>query len=72
METQIINTYMKLKDLINPTQFDKGAIEMSFIPNMYKRKSVGRKKKVRKEKITMRNSKTGRVYGRRTIYQKAT
>ena len=45
---------------------------MSFIPNMYKKKDAGKKKNVRKEKITVRDTKTGKIYGRRTIAQKAT
>ena len=45
---------------------------MSFITNMYKRKNAGLKKNVRKEKVTVRDTKTGKVYGRRSIQQKAT
>ena len=63
---------MKVRELINPSPSDKGAKEMSFIPNMYDRKNAGRKKKVRKEKITVRDNKTGKVYGRRVIQQKST
>ena len=63
---------MKVHELINPSSSDKGAKEMSLIPNVYDNKSIGGKKKVRKEKITVRDTKTGTVYGRRTIAQKAT
>ena len=63
---------MKVRELIQPSSTDTGATEMSFIPNMYKRKNAGRKKNVRKEKITVRDTATGKVYGRRVIQQKAT
>jgi hypothetical protein len=62
---------MKLKDIYQPNQSDKEASEMSF-PNVYTNKKVGGKKKVRKEKVVVRDSKTGRVYGMRTVIQKYT
>lgn len=62
---------MKLKDLYTPNQSDKEAKEMTF-PNVYKNKDVGGKTKVRKEKVVVRDTKTGRVYGMRTVAQKAT
>ena len=62
---------MKLKDLYTPNQSDNEATEMSF-PNFYTNKKIGASTKVRKEKVVVRDSKTGRVYGMRTVAQKAT
>ncbi len=62
---------MKVRELIGPSSSDKGAKEMS-LPSFYKEKSIGGKKKVRKEKVTVRDTKNGTVYGRRTIAQKTT
>lgn len=62
---------MKVKELIAPNKVDKGAVEMSY-PNIYKKKDYGGKKKVRKEKVVYRDTATGKIYGRRTIHQKAT
>ena len=62
---------MKLKELIAPSSTDKGAVEMSY-PSFYKRKKIGGKTNVRKEKVVVRDTATGKIYGRRTIHQKAT
>jgi hypothetical protein len=64
---------MKWKELIAPSESDKGAVEMSY-PNVYSKKNrgIGAKTKVRKETAIRRNSRTGQIYGRKTIYQKAT
>lgn len=62
---------MKLKDLYTPNQSDKKAKEMS-LPNYMDNKDAGSKTKVRKEKVVVRDSKTGRVYGMRTVIQKET
>lgn len=62
---------MKLKDLYKPNQSDKDAEEMS-LPNFLTNKKVGGSSKVRKEKVVVRDTKTGRVYGMRTVLQKAT
>ncbi len=61
---------MKVRELIGPSSTDKGASEMKY-PNVYdkKNRNVGARKKVRKDMVVVRDSKTGRVYGRRTIYQ---
>ncbi len=61
---------MKLKELIAPNVADKGAVEMSY-PNVYTNKDMGSRTKLRKEKVVVRNSRTGQVYGRRTLYTKA-
>lgn len=62
---------MKVKELIAPNQSDKKAVEMSY-PNVYKNKDIGGKKGARLEKVVVRDSNTGKVYGRRTVAQKAT
>lgn len=62
---------MKFKQIYTPNQSDKEATEMKY-PNMYKDKSAGASDKVRKEKVVIRNSKTGQVYGMRTVVQKRT
>ena len=61
---------MKWKELIAPSESDKGAVEMSY-PNVYSNKDMGSRTKLRKEKVVIRNSRTGQVYGRRTLYTKS-
>lgn len=67
---------MKLADLFEnlytPNQSDKKAKEMDY-PNFYKEKDIGAKTKVRREKVVVRSSKNkDKVYGMRTVVQKAT
>jgi hypothetical protein len=62
---------MKVAQLIAPNQSDVQATEMG-LPNSYKVKDVGKKSKTRREKVTVRDTKTGTVYGRRTVIQKDT
>lgn len=62
---------MKVKQLIAPNQSDKKAKEMG-LPSFYINKDAGAKTAVRREKVVVRDSKTGKVYGRRTILQKNT
>ena len=62
---------MKVQQLIAPNQSDKKATEMG-LPSFYTNKDAGAKKKVRREKVVVRDSKTGKVYGRRTVLQKNT
>lgn len=57
------------KELIKPNEFDQRAQEMDY-PNVYRNKDAGAKNKVRPQKVVVRDSKTGKVYGRRTLYQK--
>lgn len=60
----------KYKDLIQPSSTDKGGTEMTY-PNVYKeKKDIGAKTKISKKTVKVRNSQTGRIYGRRTIYSK--
>lgn len=59
------------KQLIAPNVADKKAKEMT-MPNVYKKKGIGKKKKVQREKITIKDTNTGKVYTRRTIWQKPT
>lgn len=62
---------MKVEQLIRPNQSDKKAKEMKY-PNFYTDKGQGKKTGVRREKVVVRDSKTGKVYGRRTVWQKNT
>lgn len=59
------------KQIIAPNDFDKKGTRMTYL-NMFKYKDVGSKTALRPETVTMTDSKTGKVYGRRTIMQKAT
>lgn len=62
---------MKVRDILNSTV--KGAKEMTY-PNVYDKKNIdmGARKKLRKEKVTLRNTKTGQIFGARTIVQNET
>ena len=61
------------KSLIAPNEFDRLARHMRYHNTMDKRyRDMGARKKVRPEKVEIRDTKTGKVYGRRTIMQKAT
>ena len=62
---------MKVKQLIAPNQSDIKATPMG-LPNVFSDKSQGKNKKVRREKIVVKDTKTGIIYGRRTIIQKNT
>lgn len=62
---------MKVNELIKPNENDKKGKEMSY-PNMYKNNNYGKETKVRPETVTIRDTKTGKVYGRKTIVQKET
>lgn len=57
--------------IIVPNDFDKKGTKMTYL-NMYKYKDVGRKTALRPETVTVKDSKTGKVYGRRTLIQKST
>jgi len=56
---------MKLKELIAPNQSDVKATEMTY-PDMYK--PIKRTTPTR-QMVVYRDTKTGKVYGRRTIFQ---
>ena len=60
---------MLLEELIAPNVFDKKGKKMKY-PNVYVHKDAGAKNKVTAQTITIKSSGTGKVYGRRTIYQK--
>jgi hypothetical protein len=69
---------MKLIDIFersNDSDFDPQnsndheAHEMKF-PNVYGNHDYGRDVKIKKEKVVIRNTKTGKVYGARTIWQR--
>ena len=60
---------MLLEELIAPNAFDKKGKKMTY-PNVYVHKDIGAKTKVSAQTIIVKSSGTGKVYGRRTIYQK--
>lgn len=59
------------KQIIAPNDFDKKGTRMTYL-NMFRYKDVGRKTAMRPETVTIKDSKTGKVYGRRTLIQKST
>ncbi len=60
----------EIYNLIEPSEVDKGGTEMKY-PNVYKEKGkIGAKTKISKKTVVVRNTATGRIYGRRTIYSK--
>lgn len=62
-----------VKQYIQPSEFDKKGTEMKYHNTMdKKRRGVGAKTKVRPETVVIRDSKTKKVYGRRTVIQKST
>jgi len=67
-----INSSMKVKELIKPNEIAVKAADMSY-PNVYDKKNrdYGRRTKTRTERVTIRDSKTGKIYGYRTVVQKA-
>lgn len=58
-------------NLIAPNQSDKKAAVMG-LPNQYVNKDWGTRDHPRREKVIVKDTKTGQVYGRRTIIQKRT
>lgn len=62
---------MKVKEIIKPNELDREGKPMRF-PNMYKEKGFGKSTNVRPETVTIKDTKTGKVWGRRTIMQKNT
>lgn len=59
------------KEYIKPNSLDRKGVPIK-LPNSYVNKNYGKKAKVRPETVTYRDTKTGTIYGRRTIHQKAT
>jgi len=57
------------QSLIEPNVFDRKGKKMTY-PNVYRNKSVGGKETVSAQTVEVKDSKTGKIYGRRTIYQK--
>jgi len=65
-----MNLLQEIYSFIEPSEVDKGGTEMKY-PNVYKeRGKIGGKAKVSKKTVMFRDTKSGRVYGRRTIYSK--
>lgn len=68
---------MKLADIcevqsyIKPSAFDRSGTEMKY-PNVFNKRwaDVGARTKTRPETVVYRDTKTGKIYGRRTIVQK--
>lgn len=63
---------MKLKDLIQPSAFDKKAKKEVKLLGVFDKENlfIGDKKDVEPETVVVRNTGTGQVLGRRTIYTK--
>jgi len=62
---------MKLNEVVGPyqpNQSDKLAVVMKY-PNIYKDKNVYNKHKVRREKVIVKSSGTGKIYSERTVFQ---
>ncbi len=57
------------KDLAQHNDLDNQGSEMK-LPNQYKVKDIGGKDKVSAQTVTVKDTKTGKIYGRRTIHQK--
>lgn len=57
----------EIYNLIEPSDFDKGASVMVY-PNVYKTKKPV-KKKATKQTVIIKSSGTGKIYGRKTIHQ---
>jgi hypothetical protein len=61
------------KQYIEPSAFDRKGTEMKYHNTLdKKRRGVGAKTKTRPETVVIRDTKTGKVYGRRTLVQKST
>lgn len=57
-------------NLINPSEFDKKGSPLK-LRSMYKNTNYGKPTKATAQTVTIKSSgKDGKVYGRRTIYQK--
>jgi len=63
---------MKVKELIKPNNFDKKAkgelklLDVNAKENLF----IGDKKEIEAKTVVVKNSKTGEITGRRTIYTK--
>lgn len=60
---------LEIAQLIKPNSFDKKGTKMK-LPDVYKEKDAGTDKKVTAQTVIVKNTNTGQVIGRRTIYQK--
>lgn len=66
-------TIDEAQQYIQPNSFDKKGTKMKYHNTMdKKRRGVGASTKVRPETVVIRDTKTGKVYGRRTLMQKST
>jgi len=57
------------KDLAQTNDLDAKGKEMK-LPNQYEVKDIGGKDKISAQTTVVKDTKTGKVYGRRTIHQK--
>lgn len=61
--------FLMEQSLIEPNEFDRKGKKMKY-PNVYKNKGAGSSQRVSAQTVEIKDSKTGKVYGRRTLYQK--
>lgn len=61
--------FLTEQSLIEPNEFDRKGKKMKY-PNVYRNKGAGSNQRVSAQTVEIRDSKTGKVYGRRTLYQK--
>lgn len=63
---------MKLRELISPSAFDKKAKKVVKLLGIYDKKNlnIGADTTVSAQTVVVKDTKTGVVSGRRTIYQK--
>jgi hypothetical protein len=63
---------MKVHELISPSAFDKKAKKAVKLPGIYDKKNlnIGAGSHVSAQTVVVKDTKTGVVTGRRTIYQK--
>ena len=57
-----LNEIFEGQSLIAPSEFDRKGTKMGY-PNFYKFKDAGKKTSVRPETVTVKDSKTGKIYG---------
>jgi len=64
---------MKLKELISPSEFDRRARKNVTLPGIYDKKNlnIGAKTDVEAQTVVVKDTKTGVIYGRRTLFQKS-
>lgn len=63
---------MKLRELIKPNELDQKGKKALPLPGIYDKKNrdIGARKGVEVATVEVKDTKTGVVYGRRSLYQK--